>query len=131
VIHGDLHLGQILLTGSLGDGELVFVDFEGEVLSTSSVGVDREPIERDLGALQRSFAYVEALRPQSDHRRALPDADLFAIFLEAYRSRLGSDSVSDALVRVYALEKAAYELEYEIVARRGLVAIPMAYLMQT
>ncbi len=130
LIHGDLHLGQILLEGSASEGTIAYIDFEGEVLATSQMGSALDPVERDLGGLQRSFAYVEAMRRINVSTSTLAPGLLFEICLEAYRSELDSASISDELVHVFAAEKAAYELEYELLAGRGLVSVPLSYLAE-
>jgi len=128
--HGDYHLGQTLWS----EGDWVILDFEGEpARSLTERRRKRSPL-RDVAGMLRSFAYVasavELLRgqraPQGWEERAR------ARFLEGYLATvdpvlLPSGHVAiERMLAVYELEKAVYELQYELNNRPDWVAIPVA-----
>jgi len=128
--HGDYHLGQTLWS----DGDWVILDFEGEpARSLTERRRKRSPL-RDVAGMLRSFAYVasavELLRgqraPEGWEERAR------ARFLEGYLATvdpvlLPSGHVAiERMLAVYELEKAVYELQYELNNRPDWVAIPVA-----
>jgi len=128
--HGDYHLGQTLWS----DGDWVILDFEGEpARSLTERRRKRSPL-RDVAGMLRSFEYVasavELLRgqraPEGWEERAR------ARFLEGYLATvdpvlLPSGHVAiERMLAVYELEKAVYELQYELNNRPDWVAIPVA-----
>jgi predicted trehalose synthase len=131
VVHGDLHLGQVLI----GNERLVFIDFEGEVLG--EVPTKRSSIEYDLAGIARSIHYaVSETLGLGTFAATMMSRSLEKSFLDAYvygdeedcadgpyTARLDLD-----LYETLKLEKAVYELEYEIRAGRGLKEIPAAFL---
>jgi maltose alpha-D-glucosyltransferase/alpha-amylase len=138
--HGDYHLGQVLWVG----GDFMILDFEGEPVRTvEERRAKRSPL-RDVAGMLRSYHYAAyaALfaftqdRPH-DFARLEPWAELWqrwasACFLRAYRSAAaGSASLPEAeeafssLLDAFMLEKAFYELVYELNNRPGWVRIPL------
>jgi trehalose synthase-fused probable maltokinase len=127
--HGDFHLGQTLWAG----GDWVLLDFEGEpARSLLERRRKRSPL-RDVAGMLRSFAY--AYSAGSLLRGIEPPADwevrARAEFLEGYRSTIDSTLVPsgagmDKLIAVFELEKAVYELRYELNNRPDWVKIPVA-----
>lgn len=142
-IHGDYHLGQLLCTGN----DFVVVDFEGEPLrAVSERRIKRCPL-RDVAGMLRSFHYAAmhslihempgaVVRP-SDRQVLLPWADLWlswvsSSFLEGYLAQsrdaiyLPTDPNTVAtLLVIYLLEKALYEINYELAHRPDWVGIPL------
>ena len=128
--HGDLHLGQMLLA----DGRWYIVDFEGEP-ARSLVERRRKQIPlRDVAGMLRSFSYASAtLRANGTE---LPDGIEAVVrerFLEGYRSAaeaggiLAAGSNSQArLLQFFELEKAIYELRYELDHRPDWLHVPAA-----
>ncbi len=129
--HGDYHLGQTLRTDERG---WVVLDFEGEpARSLPERRRKRNPL-RDVAGMLRSFSYaahgVRLLRgaeaPEGWEDRARTR------FLEGYRSTVDptlmppSPSATTRLLAVYELEKAVYELRYELNNRPDWVPIPVA-----
>ena len=127
--HGDFHLGQTLWDGD----DWVILDFEGEpARSLPERRRKRSPL-RDVAGMLRSFAYassaVEGLRdaeaPDDWAYRARDE------FLEGYRgtidpSLVPTGTAMDKLLQVFELEKAVYELRYELNNRPDWVRIPVA-----
>jgi maltokinase len=127
--HGDFHLGQTLWA----DGDWVILDFEGEpARSLPERRRKRSPL-RDVAGMLRSFAYAASASPLL--RGAEPPSDweerVRAEFLDGYRSTVEqslvpSGSGMDRLLSVFELEKAVYELRYELNHRPDWVGIPVA-----
>jgi maltokinase len=128
--HGDLHLGQTLLAGE----RWVVLDFEGEpARSLRERRRKRSPL-RDAAGMLRSFAYaasslsiqrgVEA--PEGWEERAR-EAYLEG-YLEAVDSSLlpAGQAATRTLLSIFELEKAVYELSYELNNRPEWVPIPVA-----
>jgi maltokinase len=128
--HGDFHLGQTMLS----DRGWVILDFEGEpARPLPERRLKRSPL-RDVAGMLRSFSYVtagaEILRgvaaPAGWEERAR------AAFLEGYFDRIDAallppgEAPTRQLLAVFELEKAVYELRYELNNRPDWVAIPVA-----
>jgi trehalose synthase-fused probable maltokinase len=131
--HGDFHLGQTLWDG----GDWVVLDFEGEpARSLPERRRKRSPL-RDVAGMLRSFAYaasasslLRGVEPPTDW-----EAGARAEFLEGYRSTIDptlvpSGSAMDKLLAVFELEKAVYELRYELNNRPDWVSIPVAGILR-
>ena len=128
--HGDYHLGQTMLA----DRGWVILDFEGEpARPLPERRLKRSPL-RDVAGMLRSFSYVtagsELLRdspaPEGWEERARET------FLEGYFESMetsllppGQDAI-EKLLAVFELEKAVYELRYELNNRPDWVGIPVA-----
>jgi maltose alpha-D-glucosyltransferase/alpha-amylase len=144
-LHGDYHLGQVLVTGS----DFVIVDFEGEPGRSLDERRRKHSPLRDVAGMLRSFSYAAAFafdkataqRPQ-DQPRVVPllvawrEASV-AAFMGAYRDAIhgspahpSDDAAADALVELFVLEKTLYELRYELANRVDWVRIPLAGLAQ-
>ena len=143
--HGDLHLGQVLFTGR----DFMVIDFEGEpARSLSDRRIKRSPL-RDVAGLLRSFHYATftALRDQSARGLVESESDA-ARELEQW-GRAWCDAVSAAFLGEYLeasrgaswlpedqgdlamlldtslLEKAVYELTYELNSRPTWVPVAL------
>ena len=127
--HGDFHLGQTLWTGD----DWVLLDFEGEpARSLPERRRKRSPL-RDVAGMLRSFAYAATASSFLRDTEAPPgwEQAVREEFLEGYRSTIDpslvpSGSGMDKLLAVFELEKAVYELRYELDHRPDWVAIPVA-----
>jgi maltose alpha-D-glucosyltransferase/alpha-amylase len=146
-VHGDYHLGQVLWTGK----DFFIVDFEGEPLRPiGERRLKRSPL-RDVAGMVRSFDYAAwtglrrhwELRPtagtaalrEREVRAALSaSAWLSREFVRAYTIRLRElrpDLIpqdredGELLLRLWVLEKALYEIRYELNARPDWADIPM------
>ncbi|HTJ51212.1 MAG TPA: hypothetical protein VL443_17245, partial [Cyclobacteriaceae bacterium] len=143
-IHGDYHLGQVLFTGK----DFVIIDFEGEPgFSFSERRLKKSPL-KDVAGMMRSIHYAafgKILLNENYRDRDLGFLESWAdqwqhyvsrFYLGAYMDRMGMGeelSLEDeVLIRTFLLEKAVYELGYELNARPDWVNIPLRgidYLM--
>jgi predicted trehalose synthase len=133
--HGDFHLGQTLLSR---DGEWVILDFEGEPARPLLERRRKRSPLRDVAGMLRSFAYVASA---SDLQRGTPapedwegqarDAFLGAYFAELEPTLLpAGQSATDKLLQIFELEKAVYELRYELNNRPDWVGIPVRGILR-
>jgi maltose alpha-D-glucosyltransferase/alpha-amylase len=139
-IHGDYHLGQVLFTGS----DFVIIDFEGEPLRTlAHRRTKRSPLQ-DVAGMLRSFDYAAhtgmtaAVAQGADQKLMTHFAHCWrewvsASFLRAYLETCGRAVFIPAerretavLLDTLLLDKAVYELGYEINNRPDWVGIPIA-----
>jgi trehalose synthase-fused probable maltokinase len=138
--HGDYHLGQVL---ERDDGAFVIIDFEGEPSRQLAQRREKRPPLRDVAGMLRSFDYARtaALRADdaSDPRRSARAAAWHAAAREAFLSeylaiahRLPHLLPSDVAPPLAALEleKAAYEVLYELNNRPDWLPIPLAAFAQ-
>ena len=147
-IHGDYHLGQILNA----KGDFVILDFEGEPARTLEQRRRKQSPLKDVAGMLRSFSYAafSALdlylqrHPQPDPTRVasleswarLWQNTVSSEFLRAYRATLKANpnllpppAEAQALLNAYLLEKALYELLYELNNRPTWVRIPLAGIL--
>jgi maltokinase len=128
--HGDYHLGQTLLAPS----GWVVIDFEGEPARPLSERRQKRSPLRDVASMLRSFAYASSAVEILHGRPAPPEFERRAreAFLEPYFAAVdpallpGGDAAVENLLFVYELEKAIYELRYELDNRPDWVSIPAA-----
>jgi len=132
--HGDYHLGQTMLT----DRGWVILDFEGEpARSLSERRMKRSPL-RDVAGMLRSFSYVSAAAQQLGGTTPAPDWEERArsAFLASYYAAVDSSLLppgqdpTHRLLSVFELEKAVYELRYELNNRPDWVGIPVAGIVR-
>jgi maltose alpha-D-glucosyltransferase/alpha-amylase len=141
-IHGDFHLGQILIA----QGDAYIIDFEGEPASTVEGRRAKASPVRDVAGFLRSLDYAAASlpgpaddgspQPGRERRRALLD-DFRRLtrsaFLEAYWAAVegaagesqASSRGDDALIELFTLQKAAYEICYEAANRPKWLSVPL------
>ncbi|HEY8475470.1 MAG TPA: maltose alpha-D-glucosyltransferase [Chloroflexota bacterium] len=146
--HGDYHLGQVLYTGK----DFVVIDFEGEpARSLSERRIKRSPL-RDVAGMLRSFHYAASValmgptsggvvRPE-DQSALEPWARFWYVWVSAAYLRAYLDVARDAtflphareelivLLDAYLLEKAIYELGYELNNRPSWARIPLQGILQ-
>ncbi len=139
-VHGDYHLGQVLRTKS----DFVILDFEGEPAKSLAERRAKQSPLKDVAGMLRSFSYAvfaslnryTARRPQSTEKlepwARLWEQSVTAEFLKAYREVAGHSAIvpSDrgdfqSLLAAYVLDKAFYELVYELNNRPAWVKIPL------
>jgi maltose alpha-D-glucosyltransferase/alpha-amylase len=139
-VHGDYHLGQVLYTGK----DFIVLDFEGEPARTlTERRMKRSPL-RDVAGMMRSFHYAAyaALWQRKTFRAEdvtflEPWAEAWAewvsrLYLDAYQkavvgaSLIPSDpNAAKVLLRALLLEKATYEVVYELNNRPSWVVLPI------
>jgi maltose alpha-D-glucosyltransferase/alpha-amylase len=139
-IHGDYHLGHVLRVRS----DYVILDFEGEPARPLAERRAKQSPLKDVASMLRSLSYAAyvsligytARRPE-DFDKLEPWAHLWelstsAAFLRAYREGASGAAVLPAstddlraLLAVHILDKALYELSYELNNRPGWARIPL------
>lgn len=145
-IHGDLHLGQILMTA---EDDFYIIDYEGEPESTIRDRKVKQTPLKDVAGMLRSFHYaVYATIFDEKNNHGLSQEMLFeagekyyraitAIFLNKYVQTamdgnldIGYNSEIKYLLKYHLLEKAVYEIGYELKARPDWVIIPLTGIKQ-
>jgi maltose alpha-D-glucosyltransferase/alpha-amylase len=144
-VHGDLHLGQVLVRG----GDISFIDFEGEPSRPlGERSIRRTPVV-DVAGMVRSYDYAAdaALRASVERgagsRQALePWAHAFETWcaqqlVQAYLERIAKEDIlpSDpddtaALLDIAIIQKAAYEVRYEVGHRPDWLMVPLTALQR-
>jgi trehalose synthase-fused probable maltokinase len=132
--HGDYHLGQTMLS----DRGWVILDFEGEpARPLAERRLKRSPL-RDVAGMLRSFSYAAAgarLLRGTDVPDEWEDGAR-DVFLEGYFDRVEpsllppGEAPTNQLLAVFELEKAVYELRYELNNRPDWVSIPVAGIVR-
>lgn len=143
--HGDFHLGQVLISGN----DFVLIDFEGEPARTLAERRQKGSPLRDVAGMLRSFDYAAAMAFTHAHSES-PAAhaalaqlintwrhEVKEAFLAGYREAITGcpayprvEEQADRLIRLFFLEKALYELRYELVNRPLWVHIPLGDLLE-
>ncbi|TDE15355.1 maltose alpha-D-glucosyltransferase [Dyadobacter psychrotolerans] len=139
-IHGDYHLGQVLFTGK----DFIILDFEGEpALSYSERRLKRSAL-RDVTGMLRSLHYAaygslfldNQIRPE-DINKLLPYVEQWYHYMSGFFMKSYLETVKDTmiipqnkedlevLVQTFLLQKAVYELNYELNNRPGWVMVPL------
>jgi maltose alpha-D-glucosyltransferase/alpha-amylase len=142
--HGDYHLGQVLVA----EADVVILDFEGEPARPIAERREKCSALRDVAGMMRSFSYAALTgltagtqtRPE-DVERLAPWAQMWetwvsAAFLRGYLTVSAGASFLprdpddfDALLHAFIVEKALYELGYELNNRPDWVHIPLTGLL--
>jgi maltose alpha-D-glucosyltransferase/alpha-amylase len=142
-IHGDYHLGQVLVTRN----DFVIVDFEGEPGHGLEERRAKQSPLRDVAGMLRSFSYVEhsALRAvahdEVEYAKLAPLARAWTrqvreAFLSAYDAEARGAALYAALtpgqglLGLFELEKALYELRYELSNRPTWAGIPLQGILE-
>ncbi|MEA2125463.1 MAG: hypothetical protein QOI80_2245, partial [Solirubrobacteraceae bacterium] len=130
--HGDYHLGQTLIAPE----GWVILDFEGEpARSLPERRRKRSPL-RDAAGMLRSFAYAASARELDGTGTESWELTARRSFLEGYFATVesvllphGEASIAK-LLSIHELEKAIYELRYELNNRPDWVSIPVAAIVR-
>jgi maltose alpha-D-glucosyltransferase / alpha-amylase len=142
--HGDYHLGQVLYTGK----DFMIIDFEGEPARSLSERRLKSTALQDVAGMIRSFHYAAAQGlnhlaatglQTAENAQALKDAGMFwaisavGAFLRSYQMAVGNTSFfpsatedRELLLNFYLLQKAVYEVGYELNNRPDWAEIPLA-----
>jgi trehalose synthase-fused probable maltokinase len=136
--HGDYHLGQVLDTGA----DWMIIDFEGEPTRSLAERREKRSPLRDVAGMLRSFHYAAhsacPTREADARKRAEEWTDAASTaFLDRYMQTadgsvfLPADPADrSSLLRAYVLEKALYEIDYELNNRPDWLPIPMRGLLR-
>ncbi|WP_108662980.1 maltose alpha-D-glucosyltransferase [Acuticoccus kandeliae] len=140
-IHGDYHLGQVLVA----QDDLIVIDFEGEPTRPLEERRAKSSPLRDVAGMLRSFDYAAAMalaRWRDTHEVNAEEARAKALawrddtrrdFLAAYLATTGdaapAPALTGALLDLFTLQKAIYEIGYELANRPTWVRIPLAGVM--
>jgi maltose alpha-D-glucosyltransferase/alpha-amylase len=139
-LHGDFHLGQMLIVKD----DIFIIDFEGEPRRPLDERRRKAPAARDVAGLVRSIDYSataaleRALKVAPDENGKLAAAlDAWrerstAAFLGAYRETMvdarlwpADAGTADGILNFFLLEKAFYEIEYELAYRPDWLRVPL------
>lgn len=139
-IHGDYHLGQVLVNGD----DFYILDFEGEPESTIRDRKVKQPPLKDVAGMFRSFHYaIYATIFNNLDKYPYSQDELFkagellfnymvSAFLETYvetvqagNLNIGYNHEIEFLLRYCLIEKAVYELGYELNSRPQWAVIPL------
>src|ERR1700726_265331 len=138
--HGDFHLGQILIVKD----DIFIIDFEGEPRRPLGERRRKAPAARDVAGLIRSIDYAgtaaleRALKVAPDENRKLGAALAegrerpATTFLAAYREIMTNQRLwpadppaAERMLNFFLLEKAVYEIEYELAHRPEWLRVPL------
>lgn len=139
-IHGDYHLGQVLVNGD----DFYLLDFEGEPESTIRDRKVKQPPLKDVAGMFRSFHYsIYATLFNNKDKYPYEQKELFqageilfkyfvGVFIQTYTEvaqagnlNIGYRKEIDFLLKYCILEKAVYELGYELNSRPRWAVIPL------
>ncbi|TDX88698.1 trehalose synthase /maltokinase [Neorhizobium sp. R1-B] len=139
--HGDFHLGQILVA----EGDAYIIDFEGEPTRDLAGRRAKTNPMRDVAGLLRSLSYLAASADlhrevvnEVDHHRHNALVTRFMekaepAFLQAYFDATEAsdalripDEARNSILNLFLLEKAAYEIAYEVRSRPHWLPLPLA-----
>ena len=143
--HGDFHLGQILIVKD----DIFIIDFEGEPRRALDDRRRKAPAARDVAGLIRSIDYSataaleRALKVAPDENGKLGAAlaewrdRSAAEFLAAYRDSMthqrlwpADASAAEQMLNFFLLEKALYEIEYELAHRPEWLRVPLTGMLR-
>lgn len=144
-IHGDYHLGQILYYNS----DYIIIDFEGEPESSIADRKIKHSPMKDVAGIVRSFHYAVSAKlffsnetKNADETRLQKTTDrwynlISTTFWETYYKTIGKENKLYAskaeinfLFLLHLLEKAIYEIGYELNGRPDWVKIPLKGIEQ-
>ena len=144
--HGDYHLGQVLLV----ENDFIITDFEGEPARPLDERRQKHSPLRDVAGMLRSFSYVSTMatnratteRPADRHRLGplvqIWEQEASEAFLRGYRDTIrGCPSwptdpgAAERMIEFFIIEKALYELRYEMDNRPDWLPIPLFSLLRT
>jgi maltose alpha-D-glucosyltransferase/alpha-amylase len=137
-VHGDYHLGQVLRA----EDDFVILDFEGEPARSIDERRAKQSPLKDVAGMLRSYSYAAfaalfmfTVHAPDDLALLRPWAETWRhwtseAFVAGYREATGGlplvpQPAFNPLLRVFSIDKAMYELAYELNARPDWVRIPL------
>ncbi|HMC00887.1 MAG TPA: hypothetical protein VKN14_07625 [Flavobacteriaceae bacterium] len=139
-VHGDYHLGQVLVK----DNDFFILDFEGEPESTIRDRKVKQPPLKDVAGMFRSFHYAiysTIFNNQENYKHSQEDLFksgellyryMIGVFLGTYTAEVQKENLNIGyeqerifLLKYSLLEKAVYELGYELNSRPRWAVIPL------
>ena len=129
--HGDYHLGQVLYTGR----DFLIIDFEGEPARSLEERRRKQSPLRDVAGMLRSFHYAACVGLGAGPRADAWYGWICAAFMLGYREAAWSAGLLEnegdlrRLLDVHLLEKALYELRYELNNRPDWVHVPLTGIL--
>ncbi|MFH1801174.1 MAG: maltose alpha-D-glucosyltransferase [Candidatus Omnitrophota bacterium] len=146
--HGDFHLGQALYTGK----DFTIIDFEGEPMRSFQERRSKRSSLRDVAGMLRSFHYAaysalaqkiaEKIVPAKEAQLLEPWACFWYLWVSSAYLRAYLETVKNSallpkdkeelsiLLNIFVLEKAIYELNYELNNRPDWVSIPLKGILK-
>ena len=143
--HGDYHLGQVLRV----EEDFVIIDFEGEPARSMDERRQKHSPLRDVAGMLRSFSYAAAVATNRltnedpvDRHRAGPLVESWEdqvgdAFMAGYRDAVQGcpawpeePGAAERLIEFFVIEKALYELRYEMGNRPDWLAVPLFSLLR-
>ena len=143
--HGDYHLGQVLRV----DEDFVIIDFEGEPARSMDERRQKHSPLRDVAGMLRSFSYAAAVATNRltnedpvDRHRAGPlveswEEQVRDAFMSGYRGAVQGcpawpeePGAAERLIEFFVIEKALYELRYEMGNRPDWISVPLFSLLR-
>jgi maltose alpha-D-glucosyltransferase/alpha-amylase len=131
-VHGDYHLGQTLKTAE----GFALIDFEGEPSRPLDERRRKDCALKDVAGMLRSLDYAAAASAARGTPVPSAVAPMRQAFLDGYfseprtRDFLPDRQHASALLSLFELEKALYEVDYELNNRPGWIAIPLSAVRQ-
>lgn len=140
-IHGDYHLAQVLKT----EEDFVILDFEGEPIRSVEERRAKNLPQKDVGGMLRSFNYAaysglfelptifdefmnKLLRKWAHSWELLCREAYLKGYCKVMSDELPEKEILEATLTAFMIDKAIYELEYEINNRPDWLKIPVEYL---
>lgn len=143
--HGDFHLGQMLIVKD----DIFIIDFEGEPRRSIDERRRKAPAARDIAGLIRSIDYSATAALERALKVTSDDTGKLAAALDAWRERATTafvdayrETMTDArlwpadagatkeMLNFFLLEKALYEIEYELAHRPDWLRVPLTGILR-
>jgi maltose alpha-D-glucosyltransferase/alpha-amylase len=129
--HGDFHLGQVLIVKD----DVSIIDFEGEPRRSVADRRKKAPAARDVAGLLRSIDYSTTAALERALKNAPDEHGKIARALDVWRERSAATFVDTYRKTVadhplFLLEKAFYEIGYELAHRPEWVRVPLTGVLR-
>jgi trehalose synthase-fused probable maltokinase len=132
--HGDYHLGQVLWTDA---GDWIVLDFEGEPARPLHERRHKSSPLRDVAGMLRSFSYAASasslergIDPPTGWEGRVREEFLSGYLDEVDPAIVPAGPALERVLRLFELEKALYELRYDLGHRPDWARVPVAGIQQ-